>query len=121
MPRKEVYWSNPEKYKKEKAIWRAKNLYKVKLYNCWYKGVQDNYPSKYNKNVCIKSWKRRMNEPNCGWNKMYEIYKDTEECFYCGVELKTRKKNLDHCHQTGEIRAILCSSCNCADVMKDCF
>jgi hypothetical protein len=32
------------------------------------------------------------------------------KCKICGREMK--KYNIDHCHKTGKIRGILCTSCN---------
>jgi hypothetical protein len=35
-------------------------------------------------------------------------------CAICGVELSSRghKTHLDHCHNTGKLRAMLCTNCN---------
>ena len=53
------------------------------------------------------------------WEEIYNIYINTKECFYCGVDFTDRKKNLDHDHKTNKIRGILCSSCNRQDVLKN--
>lgn len=36
----------------------------------------------------------------------------TNNCQICDVEVKGRNKHLDHCHQNGEVRGILCVDCN---------
>ena len=35
-------------------------------------------------------------------------------CAICGKEEKRRPLSVDHCHTTGKIRGLLCSSCNLA-------
>lgn len=121
MPCKEVYWKNPQLYRDLKNKWASENKEYVASYNLKYRGTPKKYNEKLKKGVQISSWKKRMNPPNEGWEKVFNEYKDTTECFYCGCCLIDKKKNLDHCHDTGEIRAVICSSCNIKDVMKDAF
>jgi len=48
-------------------------------------------------------------------DKIYERYILTEECDNCGILLdedEATKKCMDHCHETGQFRNILCKSCN---------
>ena len=65
----------------------------------------------------IKDWKRRG--VICeDLDTLYERYLKTELCELCNVELTEDKNStrttrcLDHCHTTGEIRNIVCHSCN---------
>lgn len=46
------------------------------------------------------------------YNKMYTIQKGC--CAICGKHSTTFKKNLcvDHCHISGQVRALLCIDCN---------
>ena len=48
--------------------------------------------------------------------RLYEIQK--ESCAICGQHIPlfndgmVRKRHIDHCHKTGQVRGILCNSCN---------
>ena len=52
------------------------------------------------------------------WNEIYNHYLRTSYCDICKVELTYDKlstpttKCLDHCHVSGQVRNILCHSCN---------
>ncbi len=51
--------------------------------------------------------------------ELYKHYLNTLSCNVCKVEFtKNNKRCLDHDHDTGEFRAILCNSCNVFDNWK---
>lgn len=68
------------------------------------------------KNRRIRKWKfRGVIHPN--FDELYEKYINTEHCELCNIKLTEGKRThttrcLDHCHETGEFRNILCHSCN---------
>ncbi len=72
---------------------------------------------KGHKNNMTYNWKNNQKMIADDWNDVYNIYQNTECCNYCCKIFKdSLDKHLDHDHQTGEIRAVLCRSCNTRDV-----
>jgi len=50
----------------------------------------------------------------------YRMFMDVNNCQLCGREFKPisesyrTNRNIDHCHETGKIRGVLCNGCNVA-------
>lgn len=94
-----------------------------------------------------KLWKRKFRETDEGtkanrisqwkvrgiisddFDALYERYINTKFCELCSVELTTDKRKdrklttrcLDHCHESGLVRNILCNSCNISRRDKPSF
>ena len=78
--------------------------------------------------ACIKSnrisnWKQYGISLDYDFDEIYDIYISTDLCDYCNVELVegnygSNRKCLDHNHSTGEIRGVLCMTCNIRDVLS---
>ena len=52
------------------------------------------------------------------YDDLYDYYMKTKNCELCSIELTIGKRTktskcLDHCHETGQFRNIVCHSCNC--------
>mgnify|MGYP003658359712 CR=1 FL=1 len=61
----------------------------------------------------ISCWKKRginILDREHGY-EVYKKYKETANCELCGI-LLGEKRDLDHNHETGEIRNIVCHKCN---------
>ena len=123
MPSAKYYNKDPELYKKQKQEWVENNKQYIAEYNYYYRNgkyTKKEYKQKYKKSMMITNWKtKNMDTLGYTWDEIYDIYVNTQECFYCGINFKDRKKNLDHSHINNRIRGILCSSCNRVDVLKN--
>lgn len=94
--------ANYEKHK-EKIIERSKEYRKTE------KGI---------KSKTISLWKSRgvIHE---NFDELYDHYISTNNCEVCNYEFDENNwKCLDHDHDTGETRYVLCNSCNCFDSWK---
>ena len=126
MPRPRIYTDeeNKEKKKENEKKYREENKEKIKEYGKNYYEENKEKRKEYNsteiaiKSSRISNWKRYGMKCE-DWESLYEIYIYTWNCEYCGNPFKnTQDRNLDHNHETGEIRGVLCRECNFNDVLK---
>jgi len=67
----------------------------------WYKQSATRRNLKYNFNLSLEDY-----------NKL--LRKQKEVCMICGkTDPAKRRLAVDHCHETGKIRGLLCTRCNC--------
>tara|TARA_R110002153_G_C13022946_1_gene467738 strand:+ start:39 stop:443 length:405 start_codon:yes stop_codon:yes gene_type:complete len=70
---------------------------------------------KNHKYSAIHTWKKRGVKYD-DIESLYLIYINTMECQHCNKEfINTRDRCLDHDHETGEFRKIVCQTCNAND------
>ena len=104
---------NPEIIKKNWDNYYKKNKGKRKLYNKEWRQTPDG--KKLRK---IGDWKfKGLKLFGYTYEEVYEYYLDCDNCEVCNKDISMggHQKNMDHCHDTGIFRWILCSSCNNQD------
>lgn len=114
---KEYYQKNKEKLKADKVKYRQENKKQVYQTNLKYNSENPHI----NK---ISMWKGRgvKLRPGEDWDSIYLFYITCENCELCNRVLtdenycSSTHRTLDHEHETGFIRNILCHKCN---VLRD--
>ena len=126
-----------ERKKEYNKQYRQKNKEQIKEYNKQYatEYYKDNkeHLNEYNKEYskvweqtpqakksrAIKNW-RRIGVIHEDFDKLYALYIATTECNVCNKVFKsTIDRHLDHNHETGLFRYVLCCSCNTKDNWKN--
>ena len=72
------------------------------------------------KSTTISCWKYNgLILPLPWYSILYDYYINTHRCEVCNNEFKSKRdRHMDHCHETGQFRWILCCSCNTYDNWK---
>ena len=94
-------------------LWRAKNQGHTNTYDrAYYHRVRKHDTQYQTRSAEYGRWYRRLRK--YGITKEQYMNLLTEQrgcCKVCGDELGDGLR-VDHCHETGEVRALLCSNCN---------
>lgn len=103
---KKYYLENKEKYKEHYKKYNLENKEERKAYR------EQN--KEYYKSWFRRCYKCRINNKISTSAARIMAFKATyTECQHCG---SNKKLHVDHDHDTGELRGILCASCNVKDV-----
>tara|TARA_R110002126_G_C10096803_1_gene465688 strand:- start:102 stop:488 length:387 start_codon:yes stop_codon:yes gene_type:complete len=121
------YSGTPEERKEKARLYNLKNKEKVRIRNKnWREKNREILKvkkRKYQQSPAGKKSNRISKWKSSGvihndFNELYEKYITTELCELCSCVLTVDKINtsttrcLDHCHETGQFRNVLCMNCN---------
>lgn len=106
--------------------WLKEN--REKAMKVWTKQTLTDLQRDMNKRVA--HWRRPKRDQagvpikSADWDEVYKRYIQTTHCEFCGVKFEIgvrtgNKRCLDHHHSSGEIRNILCNSCNAKRKIPD--
>lgn len=101
---KKFYANNPGKYKEKQKEYVQKNKEAVALRKKRYREVN-----------FVKVKNLKLQRYGVSVDEYYAMCTERhDKCDICGISrnLLTRDLAVDHCHTTGKVRGLLCSSCN---------
>ncbi len=120
---------NPEKHRAEVKAWAAANPDKIKAYQR-ISGPRYDENHRERRRGQWRDWNTRNKQYREGQNRVYKykrqynitieeydalVVRQNGRCGICGTDqpsARTRYWNVDHCHETGQIRGLLCAACN---------
>ena len=103
---REYYLKNKQKLNQQHSNYKLNNIDKIREYRQTTDGKKTDR---------IYDWKRR-GVIHDDFDELYSLYIATTECMVCNATFKNSKdRHLDHSHETGEYRNVLCQNCNCFD------
>jgi len=115
--KREYYQKNAEQQREKSREYYHKNTEKISEQKREYRQTPQAI-----KVQRISDWKKQgiLSED---YDALYERVASTEKCEFCGVDLTVDRYNtkttrcLDHDHESGQVRGVLCLSCNSKDVL----
>ena len=106
--KKEWYQNNKEYVKKQKREYYKINSEKQnKKHKEWEQSPEGKKSRK------IATWKQSgLKLFGYTYEEVYEYYLSIDNCEVCNKDISGYNKHMDHCHDTGIFRWVLCNSCN---------
>ncbi len=100
--------ANKDRQKKNWADWQKNNREKINAYI---------HTDQCTKSHRMSNWRiRGVNNVN---NELYDYFMNCDKCEACGGDFTDKNvKCLDHNHETGDFRYVLCNRCNVRDNWK---
>ena len=99
------YYRNREKAKQQSEVYRQKNFEKIKVDGAVWRAKNKDKLVGYNKN-------RRAKLYNLTLEQLQTLI-DAPSCAICGYVFQiSKEKQIDHSHTTGQVRGVLCVTCN---------
>tara|TARA_R110000787_G_C13065778_1_gene408381 strand:- start:25 stop:483 length:459 start_codon:yes stop_codon:yes gene_type:complete len=135
---KKYYEKNKEKVSHRKQKYRQENKEKINLKHKQYKAKNKEKVALQNKEYSKTPNGKKVNTLGC-WksrgliaskeekDRIYNLYLNQDFCNACDVKLTRNSDHsktdaqMDHCHETGRFRHVICHSCNCRDNWKKYF
>ncbi len=116
---------DPEKKKIYNQRYYEKTREKQLIYNRTYYEINrnkilQNQKTKGKKNYNFMNWiKLGIKEDRETMEYIYDVlYLPCKRCWVCGHDFSKYRKCLDHCHESGKFRQVLCHYCNTCDMWK---
>ena len=125
---KEWYETNKEKQKEWHKKWYETNKNRIKEKDKQYREANKEKKKEYlkqysktengKKSNTIRRWKNRgLTDTDIDY--IYDLYKNTTNCWVCNHDFSKNCKCMDHEHETGMFRQIICKKCNLHDNWKN--
>ena len=122
---KSYYQANKEQILAQKKEYRENNQEQISAYQKAYREAHREQTSAGKKSITVSRWRKQdCVIPPAGYTlcELYdEIYLPCNNCMVCNKDISMGGgyKCMDHCHETGEYRQILCKQCNTYDTWKN--
>ena len=110
------YQKNKDKVDIKNKEWAENNKEKIKEHRHKCDKIRDKNPDRLKKAI-IRTWKNR-NVICEDYEKLHTKWFNTNNCEWCNKDV-SKRRYIEHNHYSGEVRGIVCQSCNNKIATKD--